>query len=222
MRRTGVCLLVLGIALMIPAAAEEILHLTNGTTMAVRSHEMKDGMIHVDLGSNGFIAFPAELVERIEGADGKIKLTPSRPMAESSGVTQMAAGQGRRAPTSDAKKAEFEVQAAQTQPKGKNVVTDENGLNAYKPFRGSRNAGRRSVGAVGNTKLLQGGGRYAGTVPLGNTHVIGGTMDPRGRGRPPAAIGIEPASGSNRPTGEHGEKVGNQSAGKKKSAKSEN
>lgn len=65
-----------------PASAEEILFFTNGTSMPIRQHVIRGAMVHVDLGSDGFIAFPGALVLRIEKADAKIKLkgsSPSRP-----------------------------------------------------------------------------------------------------------------------------------------------
>jgi len=56
----------LGCLLVAPSYADEILFFTNGTTMAIRGHLIKDGMIHVDLGAKASMAFPASAVDRIE------------------------------------------------------------------------------------------------------------------------------------------------------------
>lgn len=56
----------LGCLLAAPAYADEILFFTNGTTMPIKSHLIKDGMIHVDLGARASMAFPATSVDRIE------------------------------------------------------------------------------------------------------------------------------------------------------------
>ncbi|ANM28525.1 hypothetical protein ABI59_01125 [Acidobacteria bacterium Mor1] len=70
---------VLGLLVSPAAFAEEIIYFTNGTTMAIKDHtvdEEKD-VIQVDLGSNGFIAFPRSRVERIERAGSNVYLSPS-------------------------------------------------------------------------------------------------------------------------------------------------
>jgi hypothetical protein len=56
----------LGLLLAAPTHADEILFFTNGTTMAIKSHLIKEGMIHVDLGSKASMAFPSTMVDRIE------------------------------------------------------------------------------------------------------------------------------------------------------------
>lgn len=60
-----------------PVLAEEVIHFTSGASMAIRSHVVDGDMIRVDLGSNGFMAFPLAMVERIERADGEVALKPS-------------------------------------------------------------------------------------------------------------------------------------------------
>jgi hypothetical protein len=77
MRKTG--WLRLGVAALLlvpPAFAEEIVYFTNGTTLPIRSHRVLGDMVYVDLGDNGFMAFPAFLIENVEGTDG-VKLKPS-------------------------------------------------------------------------------------------------------------------------------------------------
>jgi len=79
-RKTCVVLAVV-LAAASAAFAEEILHFSNGLTLAIRSHVIEDGMIHVDLGGNGLIAFPAAQVERITKAGRDVYLPPSFAMA---------------------------------------------------------------------------------------------------------------------------------------------
>ncbi|MDH3628003.1 MAG: hypothetical protein OEV00_12005 [Acidobacteriota bacterium] len=60
-----------------PVLAEQIVYFTNGTTMPIRDHVLKGQMVHVDLGSDGFIAFPNELILRIEVAGKRVNLNAS-------------------------------------------------------------------------------------------------------------------------------------------------
>ncbi len=85
--------LVLGLMVSPAAFAEEIIYFTNGTTMAIVKHVVDEekGSIQVDLGSNGFIAFPMSRVERIERAGANVYLSPSHS-TEVSGVRKAAGG----------------------------------------------------------------------------------------------------------------------------------
>lgn len=47
------------------AAAEDVLHFENGTTMTVTEHRVEGDMLHVELGRGGEMAFPLSRVERI-------------------------------------------------------------------------------------------------------------------------------------------------------------
>jgi len=58
------------------ASAEEVIYFTNGTAMPIRSHKVEGDQIKVDLGDNGFMAFPSSVVEKIEKAPGVV-LMPS-------------------------------------------------------------------------------------------------------------------------------------------------
>jgi hypothetical protein len=58
------------------ASAEEVIYFTNGTEMPIRSHKVEGDQIKVDLGDNGFMAFPKSVVEKIESAPG-VMLMPS-------------------------------------------------------------------------------------------------------------------------------------------------
>ena len=64
-------LLLAGVAV----AEDEIVHFTNGTSMAVRSHTVEGGMVKVDLGKESYMAFPLVMVEKITKAGRELDLT---------------------------------------------------------------------------------------------------------------------------------------------------
>jgi hypothetical protein len=72
--------LAIGIAWLaaVPAAAQEVVYFTNGTTMVAHSHALKDGMIELTLSTNARIAFPQAMVEKIEKAGREVYGTGSR------------------------------------------------------------------------------------------------------------------------------------------------
>ena len=78
----------LGCLAALPSRADEILFFANGTTMAIKSHMIKDGTITVDLGAKAQMAFPASSVDRIEQA-GRAVYTTGGKMAN-----QAVAGSG--------------------------------------------------------------------------------------------------------------------------------
>lgn len=49
-----------------PTPAEQVIYLTNGSFLPILSHRIEGDMIYVDLADNASMAFPAELVEKIE------------------------------------------------------------------------------------------------------------------------------------------------------------
>ena len=79
MRNKGFVIAILLMAIAAgSASAEEVIHFTNGTVMAIRSHKVEGDQIKVDLGDNGFMAFPKSVVEKIEEAPD-VELMPSSP-----------------------------------------------------------------------------------------------------------------------------------------------
>ena len=70
MRKLGPILLGSLLLLAVPAAAEQIVYFTNGTTMAVMSHKIDGDMIQVDLGEGAKMSFPASTIDRVEDAGG--------------------------------------------------------------------------------------------------------------------------------------------------------
>ena len=59
------------------ALADDIVHFTNGTSMAVRSHRVEKEMIHVDLGANASMAFPLAMVEKVERSGHAVFANPA-------------------------------------------------------------------------------------------------------------------------------------------------
>jgi hypothetical protein len=202
--------LALGIALLLGTVgavpAEEIVHFSNGTQMPIRSHEVKDGMVHVDLGSNGFMAFPEYMIDRIDQAGQELKLKASTnggkienagPVTIPSGPLGSAAGQRRRA----------QVQQRPTTVEKTNVVYDK-GVASARPFAGANNpANKRGISVTGNTELLgrepqrnSGNGGFRGATPVGGSFRIGNT-GPRGiNGKPPVSTMSRSFTNNNTPT----------------------
>jgi hypothetical protein len=176
------------------AVAEEVVYFNNGTSMPIRSHSVEAGMVHVDLGENGFMAFPEYMVERIDGGTS-IQLKPStRGPLESDGGTLTVVGGGPLGSANDRapQRVSNPVQASN------DVVTDEKtGLAMYKPLKDHPAANRHQIGAAGHQAVL--GGPVAqtreqgliGTRRVGDRYVIG-DIDPRQRNRRTSQlIGIE-------------------------------
>ena len=73
------------VLLAVPAIAGEIIHFTNGTTMAIQSYTVLEDTVRVNLGGQAIMEFPREQIERIEttlgsaGAPGKTR--PLMPLA---------------------------------------------------------------------------------------------------------------------------------------------
>ena len=63
--------------LALPSVAEEIVYFKGGQSMPIRSHEIVDGMVHMDLGEDSMVAFPEFAIERIEIAGKEVMLKPS-------------------------------------------------------------------------------------------------------------------------------------------------
>jgi len=68
--------MLISVAMAVPAFAEEVIHFTNGTVLPIRSHVYEGDQVKIDLGDNGFMAFPRSIVAKIEAAPG-VTLLPS-------------------------------------------------------------------------------------------------------------------------------------------------
>ena len=62
------------------ASAEEVIYFTNGTYMKIVAHEIKGEMIKVHLDGSATMAFPARMVDKIEGASGIVFGAPANPV----------------------------------------------------------------------------------------------------------------------------------------------
>jgi hypothetical protein len=78
MRKSRFLLLFLVVALFsAPALAQKVIHFANGTSLPIKDFVIEDSMIHVDLGGDGYIAFPAEMIDRVEEAGIAVPFMPS-------------------------------------------------------------------------------------------------------------------------------------------------
>jgi hypothetical protein len=185
-------MVLLGLALFLvlaagTARAEEIVYFSNGSTMPIRSHEVRGEMIHVDLGGDAFMAFPLSMVEKVVAAGKEVVLDPSF-----SGGNMISSGPGQggnhpvrgSVPTAYSKsKNKLPMQVAAEDPE---VEYDGNmGVAVYRPFQGSNQMGKRGLGASGNQRAM-GLSDRAGSRRVGGRHVIGSTQPPNAsNGRPP-------------------------------------
>lgn len=182
--------------LALPSAAEEIVYFTNGQSIPIRSHEIVDGMVQMDLGDNSMLAFPEFTIDRIEIASQDVLLRPSYGTASN-----------RRVPSPQGT---FPVQGAARPWVRKEIPTDHSkaspvetdprtGLAFYRPKGHSAAPNRHRIGVTGNMKVFgdnptrQGtGATYTGTTQLGNRHVIGGItpgrLNGQKRGRMPISV----------------------------------
>jgi hypothetical protein len=169
--------------------ADEVVTFTNGTSMPVRSHYVEDGMLHVDLGGNAFLAFPEDMVESIE-VDGEIHLPPSDPMLRSGGGKLMLAAGGERGsndapavagmqrpnrPGNDRAGASGNTQDPQLRPMASNTHTGISQLSAAGRVGGNVKA----VGQDSPQQLLPGGDPQRANIKKITTGP-GGAMRPRG------------------------------------------
>ena len=174
-----------GTAATVPA--EQIVHFSNGTQMPIRSHEVKDGMVHVDLGSNGFMAFPEYMIDRIEraGEDVKLKASTNGGKIEDAGPVTIPSG-----PLGSARR-RGQIPQQQTQIRTTNIVYDK-GVASARPFAGANNpANKRGLSVTGNRGLIgqnvqrnRGNGGFRGATQVGGGFRIG-NASPRGVGGKP-------------------------------------
>jgi hypothetical protein len=76
--KVGAFLVVASVGLLCPVVfADEVVHFTNGSEMAVRSHTVEQNMVKLDLGNNSFIAFPMAMVDKIANAGRDVFLNPT-------------------------------------------------------------------------------------------------------------------------------------------------
>ena len=175
MARTGrIVALFAALALIAGGAAwaEEILYFTNGTSMPIRSHEVRGEMIHVDLGDEAFMAFPMKMIDKIEAAGKEVALSPSFGRGNRQAGRGVADNEGSfpvkgRAPSRFSKsKTELPDRGAVQDPN----VDVENGVTVYRPHAGASGA-RGRLAASGHRRALS--AREGGSTRFGNRTVIG-------------------------------------------------
>lgn len=177
--------------------ADEILYFKNGTTMPVRGHRVEGTTVHVDLDS-GAIAFPVEMIERIERAGKDVFLSASataranRVLEGGHTVTGDYSVQGRvPARYSRSEQPDPPAEAAPNL-----IDSDDNGMAVYRPFRGQGGArgklshtGSREVLSAPMSTSQQSG--ILGTSRIGSRNTIGSTTLP-GTSKRPHVIGLAP------------------------------
>jgi hypothetical protein len=159
-----------------PSFAEEIIYFKSGRSMPIASHRIVDGMIYVDLGEDRTLAFPEQVVDRIQTARDNVALEQSvnpygkRRVPSPDGSYPVVGERNRRVrdviPVSEPNATPVEIDPA-------------TGLATYRPAGKSEGANKRRLQVAGNTRAMSGqaqrggGGRYAGTTTFGSRHVIG-------------------------------------------------
>ena len=170
----------------LPAVAEEIIVFKSGLTLPIRSHQIEDGMVRVDLGDNSMMAFPELTIDRIEVAGKGVHLKRSYGAAANSRVPSPEGSfpvQGIRRPN-PADREPIPTKHTLATP----VKTDpRTGLAGYFPQGHRSAANRKKAQITGNMRVFQqnptrqgSGETFTGTTQVGGRHIIG---DPTPRRR---------------------------------------
>jgi hypothetical protein len=69
--------LLIGALVAVPAIADEVVYFTNGTYLLITNHSIEKEMISVDLGGNSRMAFPLQMVDKIESSGRSVYLNPT-------------------------------------------------------------------------------------------------------------------------------------------------
>jgi len=178
------CLVLLAVALVLTAGsawAEEIVHFTNGTTMPIRAHEVRGEMIHVDLGGDSFMAFPASMVEKVEQAGGHVLLDPSangNKMINDGRASNEGSRPARGTVPSRYQDGDDSDEELARHP---NVEQDEErGVAVHRPHAGSGHPARDRGESVATMRHANAQGQYRGTKAMGSRNVIGTPVKPMG------------------------------------------
>ena len=181
MRLTKMLLGLLAVLLAMPCLGEEIVIFKSGQTIPIISHEIRDGMVHVDLGENAFVAFPEATIDAIEVAGKNVMIKPSYVREYNRRVPTTAGSYPVKPVT---RRPGYEILTPQlAETENSSVKIDEQtGMAVYYPMSHSTGANKRRMGvtgdlrALGNNKINRGDGitTFGGTTPMGTNHVIGG------------------------------------------------
>jgi len=195
-------MLAVALTVAAPTLAEEVIHFTNGTSMAIRSHSVDDaGMIHADLGGDSFIAFPAYQVESIGEAGASVRLEPSKPRSAAKSTRRMVAASSRDVGRSTAAKARPAERLAAHQRTGVDVAPtvqrDKNGLAVVRPDTTSKNPHKRSIAFTGRGSIGGGGraqrddGGRLGSTSVGRREMIQSSSGNTPRSARPRLSGLQ-------------------------------
>jgi hypothetical protein len=189
-----------------PAAAEEVVVFKSGSALPIVSHKIDGNMIHVDLGNNGFMAFPMSVVERVDKAGKNVMIGASTV----GGTNVMAA---RPDPTGS-----FPVHGMAPSERAENnrygedddreydpAIDVVNGVAVYRPVAGSGNPSKADTAVTGHARVRENTGTpgaLKGARQVGTKQVIGAPRSRRAGGTTPAPVitGIEPRINPSRPT----------------------
>ena len=148
MRKLRFVPILLGLVIVAGSAlAEEVIFFTNGTSMPIRAHSVKDGMIRVDLGADASMAFPASVVDRIEVAGVHVSLdtgpanrvgsgngpTPGRPQREKPRINPA------------------NLLGSKITPPAADVATGKDGVTYHRPLARSANPRKREFRVSGSS-----------------------------------------------------------------------
>jgi hypothetical protein len=152
----------LALALLLggPVVAEEVVYFSNGTTMAILDHTVEEGMVHVRLGVDSSIAFPAASVDRITKA-GKDVFVGSE-IEGGAHKNKMVQGSTQTSPVLDTRvtgrpmshqiRGRWIGNEVENNP---HVVRDpRTGLAAYRPFPNNEHPGLAARQATGRLDML--------------------------------------------------------------------
>ena len=166
----------LALTLVAPTFAEEIIYFKSGRSMPIASHRIEEGMVYVDLGEDRTLAFPEQVVERIESARDNVALKQSM---NPYGKRRVPSPDGSYPVVGERKRSVRDVIPV-NEPNATPVEVDpKSGLATYRPAGKAEGANKRRLQVAGNTRAMSGqvqrggGGRYAGTTTFGSRHVIG-------------------------------------------------
>jgi len=206
MRKLGFAVIAIGLLAAAGSSfAEEVVYFTNGTTMPIRTHHVEGGMVHVDLGGNGFMAFPEYMIEKVETEAG-VRLQPSTVAATSSGSGLMVAASGEVIAHRGAERAKKlgpianpSLQNAKGKKQDAGVETDENGLAVVRPFANGTHPRKKELKVTGSQDVFRarqnqdrtsGATGYQGTTRIGRKQVMNGPGGSKAKKQ--SATGLKP------------------------------
>jgi hypothetical protein len=153
MSRKSLIPLVLFVALVAaPALAEEIIHFTNGTTMAVERYIIEEDTVRVSLGGQAVMEFPLEQIEKIETARGELRLDSlgasnqmiAAPRTQASAVTGTAPSRRR---------GDSSIRPPDTVVDDNFMDVGRGGVPVYRPFGKDAAANKRGIAVTGRREL---------------------------------------------------------------------